>query len=1191
MASCRTNNTENSDANFTKEPRVSFSGDTLDNDHCKVTIRTPSATSKNKKHKHDHFLPKPFERSNGSLLNPKFDSEILENYLQKCYFPQAKRLFRHIVYYVTIASFCWLVFFGLKQIKFKKENWLYFVGGSSALLAIMLTLLFITCTRHYAVYSKSIAYILAVILVITVQLPYVFESPDISPVGTFCGVVEILILLYSFFPINLFAAAGLGCFLSISYEIIIALRYPEMCKAYFIISKLLLHLIVHLIGTFIYIMSNTRARSSFSKIGQSVSAQRDLMIEREIKEKMIHSLMPPVVARSVMAAHPSKEDEEKDESEKKKQRKTKHVKGEIIFRKFQMDEMKNVSILFADIVGFTKMSSNKSAERLVGLLNDLFGRFDKLCNASGCEKISTLGDCYYCVSGCPNPCEDHAKCCVEMGLSMVIAIRAFDEDHKEEVNMRVGVHTGTVLCGIVGTVRFKFDVWSNDVTLANTMESTGEPGKVHISESTRSFLVDEYEMEEGVEVPDMRGRKELIEHYDPAMSSFTIKHREETRNIKTYFIIGRKPGKVGIPGLEQLADERPADLHVERAISPGSSPANSVIPTVNESNNETNDTTVDLFSKRIPDIMTSDDNRNKNAKTADQTDTATVDTSLLNKNRKVSFTAEQDKLLIELMEKENKNNEAFFKPKNLNKLTLTFDREMENIYRHEFKDSVYLRSHLFQENMLSSPRYQMTVEAAIAFIVLVVLAVACHIMFHFTCTLGLIVLTVVGLVVQALVFIDALTNIISLKAKSAYCPLYLRITLSWYFRNALGVILATIPSALVYLSMSCDLISTNNWHDRFFCFGVVVALLQYCNYSMLRSYAKSLMAIIIGSILIVLLFINICNSHFPGSAATPLVNASFFGNATYTMVTASSIANTTSAKGILSLLPSDNPDNLLFSGYHFLQFEIILSILLLLLLITILNYEFENSYRLSFHASVKAQKDKENMQLNKDQAEWLLHNIIPAHLAEIFKSNRSYSRNHQDVGVIFATIVNFNEFYDEMYAGGREYLRVLNELVSDYEVMLNEPRFKDVEKIKTISSSFMAAAGLNEESRAKNKNPYAHLYALMEFATELQVVVNNFNESIFNFNFILNIGYNYGPVTAGVIGTTKLLYDIWGDTVNIASRMYSTGEDNRIQVPQGTAECLSPMFDFSYRGEIFVKGKGMMKTYLLEDRKPGAHWD
>lgn len=66
--------------------------------------------------------------------------------------------------------------------------------------------------------------------------------------------------------------------------------------------------------------------------------------------------------------------------------------------------------------------------------------------------------------------------------------------------MRVGVHTGTVLCGIVGTRRFKFDVWSNDVTLANTMESSGEPGKVHISEATREFLVDEYDMSEGEEV-------------------------------------------------------------------------------------------------------------------------------------------------------------------------------------------------------------------------------------------------------------------------------------------------------------------------------------------------------------------------------------------------------------------------------------------------------------------------------------------------------------------------------------------------------------------------------------------------------------------------------------------------------------------------------------------------------------------
>ncbi|KAG1671250.1 Adenylate cyclase type 9 [Nymphon striatum] len=164
---------------------------------------------------------------------------------------------------------------------------------------------------------------------------------------------------------------------------------------------------------------------------------------------------------------------------------------------FRRPKMENVSILYADIVGFTKMSSNKTAEHLVGLLNDLFGRFDLLCSENGCEKIATLGDCYYCVSGCPEPQLHHANCCVELGLGMIKTIKEFDEDTNEQVDMRVGVHTGTVLCGIVGTCRFKFDVWSNDVGFANIMESTGKPGLVHISEVTYNFIKDNYFVEEG----------------------------------------------------------------------------------------------------------------------------------------------------------------------------------------------------------------------------------------------------------------------------------------------------------------------------------------------------------------------------------------------------------------------------------------------------------------------------------------------------------------------------------------------------------------------------------------------------------------------------------------------------------------------------------------------------------------------
>jgi adenylate cyclase 9 len=152
-----------------------------------------------------------------------------------------------------------------------------------------------------------------------------------------------------------------------------------------------------------------------------------------------------------------------------------------IFRPLHIERMENVSILFADIVGFTHMSSNKTASQLVYLLSDLYGRFDHLCTQMSCEKIATLGDCYYCVSGCPEPREDHAKSCVLMGLAMINAIEEFDQDNSEQVDMRVGVHSGSVNCGIVGTKKFKFDIFSNDVTLANKMESTGKPGKIQFS--------------------------------------------------------------------------------------------------------------------------------------------------------------------------------------------------------------------------------------------------------------------------------------------------------------------------------------------------------------------------------------------------------------------------------------------------------------------------------------------------------------------------------------------------------------------------------------------------------------------------------------------------------------------------------------------------------------------------------------
>lgn len=189
------------------------------------------------------------------------------------------------------------------------------------------------------------------------------------------------------------------------------------------------------------------------------------------------------------------------------------------------------------------------------------------------------------------------------------------------------------------------------------------------------------------------------------------------------------------------------------------------------------------------------------------------------------------------------------------------------------------------------------------------------------------------------------------------------------------------------------------------------------------------------------------------------------------------------------------------------------------------------------------------------------------------------------MGVLFVSLCNFGEFFEETFEGGRELIRVLNEITVDFDGLLDEPKYKNVEKIKSIGSTFMIASGLGANEVENNDN--SHLHELIEFALELYEKLETFNNeamSVCHFKFQMRMGFNFGSVTAGVIGTERLLYDIWGDTVNVASRMDSTGEAGFIQCPERVVNTLDDAYKFIRRGAVQIKGKDQMITYFMDPK-------
>uniref|UniRef100_A0A3P8VQ86 Adenylate cyclase type 3 n=1 Tax=Cynoglossus semilaevis TaxID=244447 RepID=A0A3P8VQ86_CYNSE len=858
-----------------------------------------------------------------------------------------------------------------------------------------------------------------------------------------------------------------------------------------LLANIVIYVCAITVGVMSYYMADRKHRKAFLEARQSLEVKLNLEEQSQQQERLLLSILPKHIADEML------QDMKKEPSQKEMQQ----------FNTMYMYRHENVSILFADIVGFTQLSSSCSAQELVKLLNELFARFDKLAAKYHQLRIKILGDCYYCICGLPDYREDHAACSIMMGLAMVEAISYVREKTQTDVDMRVGVHSGTVLGGVLGQKRWQYDVWSTDVTVANKMEAGGIPGRVHISQSTMECLHGEFDVE-------------------PGNGGDRCDYLKE-RGIETYLVVVPK-GTVGnscINGakLSVTSSNGNSPLLINTTECNGS--ANTACTTPEEP--EELDTRVSRGRLRLRDLA----ERVIDAQENEQ---------------------ELNKLLNEaLLERETVQ---ALKGKHTNRLSLRFvDPDLETRYSVE-------------KEKQSGAAFCCSCVVLLFTAVMEVLIDPWLIANYITFAVGEVLLLILTICSLAAIFPRVFPK--KLVSFSSWIDHTRWARNTWAMAAIFILTMADIMDMVSSTPSSTS--SSSTWSVPNGCMDNP----KYYSYIAVLALMATTMLVQVSHMVKLTLMLLI-------TAATGLVNIY-------------------SWRDIF-----DRYDMARFQDYrsYLVPSKFTMTIMIFIMMVSFYYFSrhVEKLARTLFLWKIEVHEQKEKVYEMRRWNEALVTNMLPEHVARHFLGSKKrdeelYSQSYDEIGVMFASIPNFSDFYTEesINNGGIECLRFLNEIISDFDSLLDEPQFRCITKIKTIGSTYMAASGVTpdvsngyacmKKEEQSDRERWQHLADLADFALAMKVTLMNINYQSFN-NFMLRIGLNKGGVLAGVIGARKPHYDIWGNTVNVASRMESTGVMGNIQVVEDCYNILKDYgFRFVRRGPIFVKGKGELLTYFLKGR-------
>ncbi|XP_037510412.1 adenylate cyclase type 5 isoform X1 [Rhipicephalus sanguineus] len=933
-----------------------------------------------------------------------------------------------------------------------------------ALLVFYLALVYTTLqTSFRQVHLLVCSYLVLGSFVVLVSLVSLLDpgAAERAIVSDLWCALFLVYVSYALVPVRMRDSIVAGVLLAGSYLACNLALHADTLHWKRVACNVILLVAVNTIGMLSHYPSKAAQRQAFLETRQCIESRLSIQRENQKQEQLLLSVLPRHVAMEMKA-----------DIAKKPQ--------DSMFHKIYIHRHENVSILFADICGFTSLASQCTAEEVVRMLNELFARFDKLASENHCLRIKILGDCYYCVSGLPDPRPDHAQCCVEMGLDMIEAIALVRDVTGVNVNMRVGIHTGRVHCGVLGLKKWQFDVWSNDVTLANYMEAGGIPGSVHITKETLQFLGDDYEV-----MPGEGGQRHpyLRDH-----------------NIETYIIIPNDKKRMAPPenntsaALHGVAKEIRIMGHANARRHLNMGPKGYTVGEKKNSQEEVND----YLSHAI------------------------------------------DAHSIEQLRAEH-----------CKKLTLTFHKaDVEEKYMKE------------PDPMLGI--YIVCAEVVLVFIFIIHMIILDLSWIRVFIQIGGIALIIMVICIILCLHLELFTAVIPSKCYKISEKLTGNRLHSQVISIVILIIVYVCCMTSAIMPESEDVASCWYYDDNFTMIANVTCMQE--NYVNVPEYLMLCLALVLLACAAVLVLTTVEKMVLLLLFTLPFCALSFTWD--------DSLWNF--APGATDVL--------------YLKTVVVLVLCLYIAVLVIHGFQTEATSRLDFLWKLQAMEEKEDMEDLQAYNRKLLGNILPAHVAEYFLSSDHrhedlYHEQRDSTGIMFASIPNFSEFYMELEANneGVECLRLLNEIIADFDELLSEEQFKCIEKIKTTGYTYMAASGLTmtQEDIANN----VHIVALAEYALRMQEQLHHVNEHSFN-HFKIRIGLNVGPVVAGVIGAKKPHYDIWGNAVNVASRMDSTGEVEKIQVTQEVYSILEPLgYPLECRGYITVKGKGDMLTYFLTGRR------